>query len=399
MVTIRSLLIAGVVLVGIGCLSGCSTKESDQGSLPPLPASNDLRLQTISTSLNQPVFMTAPPGDSTRLFVVEQGGLIRIFDLTNNSLLATPFLNLSSLLSTGGERGLLGMAFDSQYVTNRRFYVFYTNTTGDIVIAQYLRNAANANLADSTSATILLTVEHSAESNHNGGMLAFGPDGCLYAGVGDGGSGGDPNNNGQNLSSLLGKLLRLNPSTGGPCSNVIINPFILTGGAQQVWSLGLRNPWRFSFDSQTGDLYIGDVGQNEREEINVSPGPTNAGRGLNYGWRLMEGTLCFNPSSNCDSGNLTRPVLDYPHFSGACSVTGGYVYRGAVQALSGTYFYADYCAGFVRSFRYQNGQPTDQKEWPLLSPTGGSITSFGEDATGELYITTQGGGLFKFIPN
>jgi hypothetical protein len=398
MATIQRLLMVGAVLVGIGCLSGCSTNESDQGLLPPVPPSNDLQLQTISTSLSSPVFMTAPPGDSTRLFVVEQGGLIRIINLTNNSLLATPFLNLGSLLSTGGERGLLGMAFDPQYGTNRRFYVYYTNTTGDIAIAQYFRNATNANLADSSPATILLTVEHSAFSNHNGGMLAFGPDGCLYAGVGDGGSGGDPNNNGQNLSSLLGKLLRLNPNTGGPCSNVIINPFILTGGAQQVWSLGLRNPWRFSFDRQTGDLYIGDVGQNAREEINVSLAP-NAGRGLNYGWRLMEGTLCFNPSSNCDSVTLTKPEIEYPHLSGACSVTGGYVYRGsAVPALSGTYFYADYCAGFVKSFRYQNGQPTEETEWPLLSPSGGSITSFGEDAAGELYLTTQGGGLFKFIP-
>jgi len=400
MATIRSLLIAGVVLIGIGCLSGCSPIEPDQGSQPPLPPSNDLQLQTISTSLSSPVFMTAPPGDSTRLFVVEQGGLIRIIDLTNNSLLATPFLNISSLLLTGGERGLLGMAFDSQYVTNRRFYVFYTNTTGDIVIAQYLRNAVNANLADFSPAKILLTVEHSAESNHNGGMLAFGPDGCLYAGVGDGGGGGDPSNNGQNPFSLLGKLLRLNPDTGGPCGNVIINPFLLGGGAQQVWSFGLRNPWRFSFDRQTNDLYIGDVGQNEREEINVSPGPTNAGRGLNYGWRVMEGTFCFNPFNNCDTSGLTLPLLDYPHLSGACSVTGGYVYRGsAVPAMRGTYFYADFCAGFVRSFRYQNSQPTEQTEWPLLSPTGGSITSFGEDAAGELYITTQEGGLYKFVPN
>ena len=399
MVTIRSLLIAGVALVGIGCLSGCSPIEPDQGLLPPLPPSNDLQLQTISTSLSSPVFMTAPPGDSTRLFVVEQGGLIRIIDLTNNSLRATPFLNISSLLSTGGERGLLGMAFDSQYATNRRFYVFYTNTTGDIVIARYLRNATNENLADSSPVSILLTVEHSAESNHNGGMLVFGPDGCLYAGLGDGGGSGDPNDNAQNLASLLGKILRLDPSTGGACSNVIINPFILVGGAQQVWSRGLRNPWRFSFDRVTNDLYIGDVGQGAREEINVSLG-TNAGRGLNYGWRLMEGSLCFNPSSNCDSGNLTLPVLDYPHFSGACSVTGGYVYRGsAVPAMRGTYFYADFCAGFVRSFRYQNSQPTEQREWPLLSPTGGSITSFGEDAAGELYVTTQEGGLFKFVPN
>ena len=399
MVPIWRLLMAGLILVGTGYLVGCSANESDQGSLPPLPQSNDLRLQPISTSLSSPVFMTAPSGDSSRLFIVEQGGLIRIFNLTTSSLLATPFLNLGSLLSSDGERGLLGMAFDPQYVANRRFYVFYTNNGGDIVIAQYLRNATNPNIADSSPATPILTVEHSTFSNHNGGMLAFGPDGCLYAGVGDGGSGGDPSNNGQNQFSLLGKLLRLNPNTGGPCGNIIINPFLLGGGAQEVWSLGLRNPWRFSFDRQTGDLYIGDVGQNEREEINVSLAP-NAGRGLNYGWRLMEGSLCFNPSSNCDPGNLTLPELDYPHLSGACSVTGGYVYRGsAVPALSGTYFYADYCAGFVKSFRYQNGQPTEQREWPLLSPPGSFVTSFGEDAAGELYVMTQGGGLFKFVPN
>jgi glucose/arabinose dehydrogenase len=343
--------------------------------------------------------MTAPAGDTTHLFIVEKGGQIRIFDVATGSLLATPFLDIAGLLSTDGERGLLGMAFDSQYVANRRFYVYYTNNAGNIVIVRYLRSATNANLADASSATPLLTVAHPNFSNHNGGMLAFGPDACLYAGVGDGGSGGDPNNNGQNQFSLLGKLLRLNPDTGAPCNNVILNPFLLGGGAQQVWSLGLRNPWRFSFDRQTGDLYIGDVGQSAREEIDVAVAP-NAGRQANYGWRLMEGFLCFNPSSSCNSGGLTLPVLDYPHASGACSVTGGYVYRGdASPSLRGTYFYADYCAGFVRSFRYQNGQPTEQTEWPLLSPPGSFVTSFGEDAAGELYVLTQGGGLFKFAPN
>ncbi|HKQ33755.1 MAG TPA: PQQ-dependent sugar dehydrogenase [Nitrospiraceae bacterium] len=399
MLPIRRLLMAGLAIVGIGCLVGCSDKRSDQDSLAPLPQSNSLRLQQITANLSSPVFMTAPANDTSRLFIVEQGGLIRIFDVTTGSLLATPFLDINGLTSLGGEEGLLGMAFDPQYAVNRQFYVFYTNNAGNIVIARYLRNATNANLADSLAATIL-TVPHPNFSNHNGGMLAFGPDGCLYAGVGDGGSGGDPNNNGQSLSSLLGKILRLDPDgTGGPCSNGIINPFILVGGAPQIWSRGLRNPWRFSFDRDTDDLYIGDVGQGAREEINVSPAP-NAGRGLNYGWRLMEGFLCFNPSMNCNSGGLTLPVLDYPHLSGACSVTGGYVYRGSAKPdLRGTYFYADFCAGFVRSFRYQNGQPTEQTEWPLLSPPGGSVTSFGEDAEGELYVMTQGGGLFKFIPN
>jgi glucose/arabinose dehydrogenase len=400
MVLFQRLLMAGLAFIITGHLIGCSDNGSNQDSSPQ---SNSLRLQPISTSLSSPVFMTAPPNDSTRLFIVQQGGLIRVFDVVGGSLLTDPFLNVSSLLSTGGERGLLGMAFDPQYAANRQFYIFYTNTAGNIVIARYLRNITDPNLADSSSAVTLLTVAHPNFSNHNGGMLAFGPDGCLYAGVGDGGSnvvsGADPNNNGQSLSSLLGKLLRLNPDTGGACSNVIINPFVLLGGAQQIWSLGLRNPWRFSFDRTTGDLYIGDVGEDAREEIDVAVVP-NAGRQANYGWRLMEGTICFNPLSNCNSSSLTLPVLDYPRDNGACSVIGGYVYRGSVKPdLRGTYFYADFCAGFVRSFRYQNGQPTEQTEWPLLSPSGRFVTSFGEDAAGELYVMTRGGGLFKFIPN
>jgi glucose/arabinose dehydrogenase len=201
------------------------------------------------------------------------------------------------------------------------------------------------------------------------------------------------------VNTQLGKLLRLNPVTGAPCvNNNTFNPF-MGGGAPEVWSFGLRNPWRFSFDRLTGDLYIGDVGEGEREEIDVSPAPT-AGRALNFGWRLMEGFLCFNPSTNCNPGGLTLPVLNYPHLNGACAVTGGYVYRGFISpALQGTYFYADFCAGFVKSFRYQNGQPTEQTDWPLLSPPGSSVTSFGEDAAGELYVLTQRGGLFKFIPN
>ena len=386
------LLMVGIVVVITGCLTGCSSNGPDQGSMPP---SESLRLQSITTSLSSPLFMTAPVTDRTRLFIVEQGGLIRIFNVASGSLLTAPFLSISGIISSGGERGLLGMAFDPQYDTNRQFYIFYTNTDGNIVIARYLRDAGNANLAVATSGTTLLTVDHPNFSNHNGGMLAFGPDGCLYAGIGDGGGGGDPNDNAQTVTTRLGKLLRINPASGLPCASTIPNPF----GSSEVWSFGLRNPWRFSFDRVTHDLYIGDVGQDAREEIDVSPAP-NAGRALNYGWRLMEGFLCFNPPSNCNSGGLTLPLLDYPHLNGACAVTGGYVYRGPVSpSLQGTYFYADFCAGFVRSFRYQNGQPTEQTEWPLLSPPGRSVTSFGEDADGELYVMTQGGGLFKFVPN
>jgi glucose/arabinose dehydrogenase len=392
MAPICRLLIAGLAVVITGYLTGCSGNEQDS----QLPTSTSVTLQTVTTNLTAPVFMTAALGDSTRLFIVQQGGLIRIFDVVGGSLRTDPFLNISNLLSTGGEQGLLGVAFHPQYAGNRQFYVFYTNTDGNIVIARYLRTLTDQNLAN-PAGTPLITVAHPTFSNHNGGMLAFGPDGCLYAGIGDGGDGGDPNNNGQTIGTRLGKILRINPDTGGPCNSN--NPFFVFGGdAQQVWSFGLRNPWRFSFDRVTNDLYIGDVGQGAREELNVSLAP-NAGRALNYGWRIMEGLLCFNPSSNCPTGGLTLPVLDYPHLNGACSVTGGYVYRGsAIPSLQGTYFYADFCAGFVRSFRYQNGQPTEQTEWPLLSP-GGSVTSFGEDDDGELYLMTQGGGLFKFVPN
>jgi glucose/arabinose dehydrogenase len=389
------LLMAAVVVISAGCLTSCSGTDTQQN--PPLPTSTSLTLQTVTTNLTFPVFMTAPPNDNVRLFIVEKGGLIRIFNRNSSSL--NTFLDLTRLISTADERGLLGMAFDPGYSTNGQFYVFYTNQNGDLVIARY--TIANSDVANPASAVILPpTIQRNPNlSNHNGGMLAFGPDGCLYAGVGDGGDSGDPNNNGQNVNSRLGKLLRINPAIGGPCvTGFPPNPFV-SGTAPEVWSLGLRNPWRFSFDRVTHDLYIGDVGQGAREEINVSPAP-NAGRALNYGWRLMEGFLCFNPSSNCNPGGLTLPLLDYPHLNGACSVTGGYVYRGsAMLALQGTYFYADFCAGFVRSFRYQNGQPTEQTEWPLLSPPGASVTSFGEDEAGELYVMTSGGGLFKFVPN
>jgi glucose/arabinose dehydrogenase len=379
-----------LLLAGVG-LTGCGG-DGVQEQLTPLRTATDLTLQLVTANLNSPVFMTVAPGDNSRLFVVEQGGTIRIF--TGSALLPTPFLNISGLVSAGGEEGLLGMAFDPSYVANGRAYAFYTNTNGDLVIARFLR--LNVDQADSTP-TILRTIPHPTNSNHNGGMLVFGPDGCLYAGTGDGGGGGDPNNNGQNSFSRLGKILRLDPDTGGACSSITSNPFFLGGGASEVWSLGLRNPWRFSFDRATNDLYIADVGQGAREEINVSPTP-NAGRGLNYGWRLMEGFLCFNPATSCNQGGLTLPVLDYPHLSGACAVTGGYVYRGsAAPALRGTYFYADFCNGFVRSFRYQNGQAANQLEWPLLNRSG--ITSFGEDAQGELYLMTQGGSLFKVVPN
>jgi glucose/arabinose dehydrogenase len=386
----------GVMLCALMAACNGSDEVGGGGASPPPATSNSLRLQTVTAVLASPVFLTAPTGDVGRLFIVEQGGLIRILNSLDGTPRATPFLDVAGLIVTGGERGLLGMAFDPNYAGNGRFYIYYTNTAGDIVIARY-GVSTNPDIANAGAQAILKTIAHPTNQNHNGGMLAFGPDGCLYAGIGDGGGSGDPNGNAQNTSSLLGKILRLDPETGSACGTD--NPFANgTGGAPEVWSFGLRNPWRFSFDRSTGVLYIGDVGQDQREEVDAVVGP-NAGQGVNFGWNIMEGFACFNPPSGCNSSGLTPPILDYSHDAGACSVTGGYVYRGTLNpAVNGSYFYADYCAGFVRSFQLQGGRPSSQNTWPLLSP-GGQITSFGEDARGELYILTQTGGLSRIVAN
>lgn len=374
----------------VGLLAACGSDSDKQNTAP---TSTSLKLQTVATNLRSPVFLATPPGDQTRLFVLEQGGAIKVLNRTSGTVLTT-FLTLSGLTS-GGEQGLLGLAFDPNYNTNGRFYVYYTNTNGAITIARFLVSPTDPNVAAPSSQVILLSIPHPTFANHNGGMLAFGPDGCLYAGVGDGGGSGDPSNNAQNLASQLGKILRIDPDTGAACTSGTVNPFVLSGGNQLIWSYGLRNPWRFSFDGD--DLYIGDVGQDAREEINVSPGP-NAGRGLNFGWRLMEGSVCFSPTTNCNNGTLILPTLEYTHANGACSVTGGYVYRGqAIPTAQGTYFYADFCAGFVRSFRFDNGSALEQTDWPLLAAS--SITSFGQDGSGELYILTKGGTISRIVPN
>ncbi|HBH80756.1 MAG TPA: glucose dehydrogenase [Nitrospira sp.] len=374
----------------VSVLTACGSENPTRNSASALTS---LKLQTVTKNLSAPILLTAPPGDADRLFVVEQGGTIKILERTSGTELGT-FLTITGI-SSGGERGLLGLAFDPQYDSNGRFYVHYTDATGTIIIARFLASATNPNVADPASQAILVSIPHPTFANHNGGMVAFGPDGCLYAGIGDGGSAGDPSNNAQHLTNRLGKLLRVDPATGTACTNGTLNPFVLGSGHPLVWGYGLRNPWRFSFDGE--DLYIGDVGQGAREEINVSTGP-HAGRGLNYGWRLMEGSACFNPTSSCDPGTLTLPILEYTHDKGACSVIGGYVYRGQVMpAIQGTYFYTDFCAGFVRSFRLNNGSVIEKAEWPLLAAP--SISSFGQDGLGELYLMTLSGSVFRIVPN
>jgi glucose/arabinose dehydrogenase len=382
------LTICGFLLVLAGC---------DDGSGPPGPGDSTavaLRLQQVATGLDFPLFLTSPPGDLSRLFVVEKTGKIRI--IKDGALLATPFLDVSGLISSGGEQGLLGLAFHPQYAANGRFVVNYTDRSGDTHVSAF-HVSSNPDVADPASEQVLLAVDQPF-ANHNGGMVVFGPDGKLYVGLGDGGSGGDPNGNGQNKGVLLGKILRVDVSGAGQLSVPADNPFVGQSGARpEIWSYGLRNPWRFSFDRQTGDLYIADVGQNAREEIDVSTAAAGSGRGLNFGWNIMEGTACYSPSSGCNRTGLTLPVLDYDHSQG-CSVTGGYVYRGAaIPALGGTYFYGEYCEGWVRSFRFQGTGAAGQQQWASLAP-GGQITSFGEDARGELYVLIQGGKVFRIAP-
>ncbi len=359
---------------------------------PPPPPSSGLGLADIGT-FSVPVFVAAPTGDNARIFVVEKAGAIRI--VKQGSTLSAPFLDLRGKVSTGSEQGLLGLAFHPGYATNGLFVVNYTDPDGDTKVSLFRISASEPDRADPSSEQVILTVTQPF-SNHNGGMVAFGPDGQLYIGMGDGGSGGDPQGNGQKRSTLLGKMVRLTVSAAGQVTIPGDNPFVgQTGTRPEIWSLGLRNPWRFSFDRATGDLYIGDVGQGDREEIDAVS--LAASKGANFGWNTMEGKGCFGGGS-CDRTGLVLPVVDYPHTGGACAVTGGYVYRGtAISGLAGTYFYADYCRGWVRSFRLANGAATEEREWPDLVANG-QITGFGQDAAGELYLATAGGRVAKIVP-
>ncbi len=364
---------------------GGSATPTSFPTAPPssLPA---LRLTEVARGFDQPLFTTTAPSDPSRLFVVEQTGRIRI--VADGTLRERAFLDLSSAISCCGERGLLGLAFHPDYATNGRFYVDYTDLAGNTVIAEHVRGT-DAESAEPVARRILLTVDQPF-SNHNGGMLAFGPDGLLYIGLGDGGGAGDPQNNAQRLTTKLGKILRIDVDSY-PTSV----PGNLAGGDPDIWDFGLRNPWRFSFDRATGDLYIGDVGQNAFEEIDVEP---RGEGGRNYGWRITEGRHCFDPATGCDTSGITLPVVEYDHDAG-CSVIGGYVYRGpAIPELAGRYFYADFCSSRIWTFVYAGGAATDERELTSdLDPAGelGGITSFGEDAAGELLIVDQRGIVFR----
>lgn len=382
-----------LVAFAAGCVS-CGTDPIDTPPPPPPPAAGPivLALEQVASGLAVPLFLTAPVGDS-RLFIVEKNGRIRI--VKNGVLLAQPYLDITTKVSNGSEQGLLGLAFHPRYASNGRFVVNYTNSSGDTRVASY-RVSSDPDRADAASEQILLSIAQPF-SNHNGGQVTFGPDGMLFVSTGDGGSGGDPQGNGQDVSDLLGSLLRLEVLNDGTARVPADNPFVGQPGARaELWNYGLRNPWRFAFDRSNGDLYIADVGQGEREEINVSTAASGMGKGLNYGWAVYEGSRCFGGAGACTPTGFTMPIVEYTHSDG-CSITGGFVYRGAaIPALHGTYFYSDYCSSWIRSFRFVGGAATEKLEWSALSP-GGQVVSFGEDAAGELYVLSSNGTVWRIV--
>ncbi len=367
-----------------------STVSFVAGLVSDANAASQIELTPIVSGIDSPLAITHAGDGSGRLFITLQVGRILIHD--GQQVLSTPFLDIGALVSTDGERGLLSAAFHPNYVSNGFVYVNYTDLNGDTVVARYTVSG-DPNLVDPASAVILLTIPQPF-ANHNGGQLQFGPDGYLYIGTGDGGGGGDPSNNAQSLNSLLGKMLRIDINAGPPYGIPPDNPFIGDPAAlPEIWALGLRNPWRFSFDRLTGDLWIADVGQDNFEEVNVQAAGSAGGE--NYGWRLMEGTSCFNPASGCNDGSLALPVVQYDHSLG-CSISGGYRYRGQDHpGLAGVYFYGDFCTG-----RIWGASQDAAGSWTAaeLLDTDFRISAFGEDEQGEMYVaylSSNAGTVFR----
>ena len=355
----------------------------------------DYQLIEVASGFSRPVFVTHTGDGSARLFVVEQSGAIKIID--GSAVLDIPFLDVSGLISQsaigGGytEQGLLGLAFHPDYAENGLFFINYTDQNGNSIIARYAVSGDDPNVADPNSAEQLLYVQQ-PYSNHNGGHMAFGPDGYLYVSFGDGGSGGDPQGNGQNLSTLLGTILRLDVNTNEGYAVPDDNPFVDDNARPEIWAWGLRNVWRFSFDRVTGDLYLADVGQNQWEEIHFQPASSPGGE--NYGWNAYEASYAY--SGEEAASDVLWPVLEYDHSSNRCSVTGGYVYRGEmVPGLQGTYLYGDWCTGTIWA-----ALPNPGSEWnaDISLESGRQISSFGEDEAGELYLVDYSGSVLRFEP-
>jgi glucose/arabinose dehydrogenase len=381
------------VLAFTALLMDCGSSSSTSGGSSPPPKSQvQITLTPFVSGFSSPLDLENAGDSTNRLFVVEQAGTIRI--IQNGAIVPTPFLDITSKVTSGGETGLLGVTFHPSFAQHPLFYVNYTRTVSgqlQTVIAEYQVAAGNPNLADPNSERILLIVNQPF-ANHNAGQLAFGPDGMLYFGLGDGGSGGDPLGNGQNLQTLLGKMLRIDVDhTAGtkPYAIPADNPFASGGGLQEIWAYGFRNPWRFSFDNATGRLFVADVGQDAFEEIDIVT------KGANYGWNIMEGSHCFNPSSGCNMSGLTLPIIDYAHSEGD-TVIGGYLYRGSlIPALQGAYIFGDFSNGKV--WMLQETTPGSWTRTQLLS-TGKPISSFGRDEAGELYAVDYSGSVLQVRP-
>ncbi len=347
----------------------------------------EIRTTRVASGIAAPTDIQSANDGSGRLFLVQQNGLVRL--LRDGSVTAQPFLDIRGKTRGGGERGLLGLAFPPGFAQKQRFYVDYTDLNGDTIIAQY-RVSSNADVADAASEIVLLKIAQPFD-NHNGGQARFGPDGYLYIGMGDGGSGGDPMGNGQNRGVLLGKLLRVDvESDPGRLHTPPDNPLVTVAGARpEIWALGLRNPWRFSFDRATGDLWIADVGQDSYEEVDFQPAASRGGE--NYGWNAMEGAHCY--VTNCNPQGLTLPVAEYAHTDG-CAITGGFVYRGrSSPGLRGLYLYGDYCSGRIWGIERQGAAWTSR----LLLATGFNITTFGEDEAGEIFVADAATGSIHHI--
>ena len=368
-------------------------RQTGDGATATQAQGGRLALRPIGR-FSSPLTLTSPPRDTRRQFVVEQGGRIRV--VRSGRVLRRPFLDVSRAIVSGGEQGLLGLAFAPDYARSRRFYVHFTDRSGDTRLVEYRAQRADPDLADAGSARVVLRQDQ-PEPNHNGGQLAFGPDGLLYMGLGDGGGGNDRHGrrgNGQNRGTLLGKILRIDPRRTGrrPYRIPASNPFAGRRGMRgEIYSYGLRNPWRFSFDRATGDLAIGDVGQNEIEEIDFVR--RGRGRGANFGWRPWEGNNRIYADE--EARGHVRPVIELRHADGNCSVTGGYVVRDpALPALQGRYVYGDFCAGRIRSARL--GDAGAQDDRPLDLPKVGSLSAFGEDAQRRVYALSLDGPVYRF---
>ena len=349
-----------------------------------------IRLTRLGGRFDNPVYLTHAGDGSGRLFVVEQRGVIRVMDQAGN-LSPTPFLDIRTKVRFGGERGLLSVAFHPDFARNGRFFVNYTRAPDGATVVEEYRLNPRSGQVDKKRARVIITISQ-PYANHNGGQLQFGPDGMLYIGMGDGGAAGDPLGSGQNLTTLLGKMLRIDVDSRRPYAIPADNPFAKKSGARgEIWAYGLRNPWRFSFDRCTGKLYAADVGQDNWEEINLIV------RGGNYGWNIMEGNHCFKPPQGCKREGLIRPIAEYSHKLG-CSITGGYVYRGRrIPSLIGRYLFGDFCSGKIWTITPpQHGKGNWKMD--LIAETDLRISSFGEDEAGELYVLDLDGGVYRIDP-